>query len=120
MKWKIFYGDGSVVDDSCPIEDVPATDVQVILVSDETCGRLMLCRVDFYIWKDGTWFGTDNMGVGVWDYLFNTPGWKKVLCGRYMTTEAFNAIYQAAKRDCDMPQKSKFTDQEKVADRAHG
>ena len=80
--WRIYYGDGSVLDaGEVGIENVPALDIQVIVQYDPVAGWYLQSHADYYVFRDDDrlWQGCDNMGL--WDYL-QRPGWKRVLFGR--------------------------------------
>ena len=98
MSWTIYYGDGSTY--SGLIEQVPTRDVQVIVQSCPNSGWAMQHTHDYYVWRDdmNEWRGTDDFGL--WDYLAR-DGWKRVLFGRTLSIDEFNAIFQRAKKDRD-------------------
>ena len=79
-------------------EDAPTRDVQAIVQSAEGVGWAMQHTADYYVWRADLdeWRGTDIFGL--WDYLAR-DGWKKVLFGRTISNDEFNAVYQRAKRD---------------------
>lgn len=104
--WRIYYGDGSTVDDSTPVADVPGVDVQLIVQADPNVGWAMLHGRDFYIWFEGDyWQGVEQFGL--FDYLAR-PGVKKVIFGRWLTRDEFQALYVRAKADRDFARKSGF------------
>jgi hypothetical protein len=80
MKWRIYYGDGSLYSDGdgSPF-DAPGRDVQAIAVEDAQVGRTIHSRRDFYWWSSIGWWGGDLFGL--YDYLL-TPGPRKVIFGR--------------------------------------
>jgi hypothetical protein len=89
LKWKIYYGDGLIVDNAqVKPEMVPSLDVQVIC---EREGRniILIHSKDFYWHENDLWTGGDIFGL--WDYL-SRPGFKKVLFGRTISTDNFNKI----------------------------
>lgn len=98
MRWRIYYGDNTAVDDSVPIEDVRALNVQVILQYDPVAGWYLQSHGDYYTYReeDNLWQACDNMGL--WDYL-QRPGWKRVLFGRTIRSDDFHRIFQAAISD---------------------
>ena len=110
ITWKVFYDDGSAVTSDTPIEHVPPLGVEVIALIDETMGRKLIFRYDFYYFQ-GMWFGSDIFGM--FDYL-QRPGMKRVLFGRTISEEAFREIYARAVDDPDLPPKSAWLPREKV------
>lgn len=119
MKWKVFYGDGSTVNGSFPVEAIPTQNVQIILIADDEYGRIMLHRYDYYGFDFDLerWFGFDLFGL--WEYL-TRPGLKKVLFGRTLPHEQWNPIYQAVKSDTDMPKKTGWTEREQTTEMMQG
>ena len=101
LKWKIYYGDGSVF--SGNPEDAPERDVQVIVQEDSEVGWTTIHVRDFYVWKWDQWLGVDLFGL--WDYLAS-PGWKRVLFGRTMKRSEYNDIYKQAKSDKNFANKA--------------
>lgn len=102
MRWRIYYDDGSTVDDQTSHWVVPAVGVQVIAQSspgnDEHC--FLMHGKDFYIWldKEGAWLACDLAGRD--DHLMNSPGPTRVLFGRAMyRSEDFFAILERAGKE---------------------
>jgi len=107
MSWKVYYSDRTYTGD---VAQVPARDVQVVVQSDPDHGWQALSGSDYYIWRADRWFGVDRFGL--FDYLIE-PGWKRVLFGRTLTREAFNAVWQRAMADPEMPPKTGFHKRER-------
>jgi len=101
MTWRIYYGNNTIYEGS--VEDAPARDVQVIAQSSPEHGWLAVSGRDYYVWRDGLWFGVDKFGL--YDYLIE-PGWKRVLFGRTLTTEEYNRIWQQMMNDPELPTKT--------------
>jgi hypothetical protein len=106
-KWKIFYGDGSVFDESCgTAESAPSHDVQVIVSSHPDYGRVLLRRWDWYYLNDGEWFGSDIHGL-LDQLLHDTKNQiKAVKQGRVLSTPDYEAIVRSAREDPDFPPQS--------------
>ena len=98
MTATIYYSDGSTYQ-GCA-ESTPTRDVQAIVQPCPHTGWAMQHTTDYYVWREdiNEWRGTDIFGL--WDYLAR-DGWKKVLFGRTVSNQEFNAIYQRAKQDRD-------------------
>ena len=103
MTWKAYYSDGSTYTGA--VEDAPARDVQVIVQSSREHGWQAVSGDDYYIWRETRWIGVDLFGL--YDYLIE-PGWKRVLFGRTISNNEFDAIWQQAMSDPDMPEKTAF------------
>jgi hypothetical protein len=106
IEWRIYYGDGSVFDNSMGLPvDAPTRDVQVIAQSDPVTGREIWHRRDFYVWLDDRdrWIGVEHFGL--WDYLC-LPGYKIVKFGRMTSNENMQEIMRRAMLDDDLPYKS--------------
>jgi len=92
MKARIYYGDGSVVEDT---GSPPARDVQVIVQPHPGVNVELVTGQDYYVrMSDGRWKGVDLFGL--FDYLLDSG---IVLFGRTITKAEYNAIYQQAKAD---------------------
>lgn len=112
MDWKVWYDDGGAVSsEDCSVPDVPTRGVQAIAYPDLATGYRVLSQHDYYWWEHdaGQWFGGDTFGL--WDYLAQ-PGWKKVLFGRSMTDEEYEALLRRASNDSELPEKSAFDSSE--------
>jgi hypothetical protein len=107
VDWRIYYSDSTY---DGPVENAPERDVQVIVKADERVGWAMCHASDYYLWEYDTWRGADIFGL--FDYLARS-GWKRVLFGRTLKHEEFNAIYQRAKADRDFARKSSFLPSER-------
>jgi len=88
----IYYSDATTYQG--PPERAPERDVQVIVQHDADHGWHLTLGSDYYVWRTGAWVGVDLFGL--WDYLA-APGWKRVLFGRTIGNEEFQAIYRKAK-----------------------
>lgn len=107
IEWRIRYKDGAVFDNlqGEPWE-APRLKVQIITqISDET-GRYNQTQSDYYVWRDGRWYGCDLFHV--WEYLFvdvrdHPPA---VLAGYTIDTPAYLAILRDAEADPDFPARS--------------
>jgi hypothetical protein len=96
IRWRIYYGDGTVIYDTCPIEETPTSNVQVILWKCPVNNWLVITSYDYYVWKDVRWFGMDIFGL--WDYL-TQPGWKRVLFGRAIDNKKYDDTLKQALAD---------------------
>jgi hypothetical protein len=103
--WRIYYGDGSTVDDTADPWLVPGVNVQAIVQADPDVGRYVLHHQDFYWWMpdDGQWHQGDHFGL--WDYLAR-PGPRKVVFGRSLDNVSYKALLAEAVNDPDFPPKS--------------
>lgn len=110
-KWKVWYGDGSSFSDEDGLpEEAPGFNVQVITQENEQSGRYNQCLDDYYIFRDGRWFGVDF--VGFLDYVVNELGAVKL--GRTLTNEKFQKILELAESDPDFPKRSAYHKSEKI------
>lgn len=101
--WRVYYGDGSIY--SGEVADTPARNVQVIAQSSPEHGWSAVAGTDYYIWREDRWVGVDWFGLC--DYLID-PGMKKVLFGRTLTKEEFNAVWQRMMADPNLPPKTGY------------
>lgn len=105
MKWAVYYDDGSRVTDENPIGEVPPRGVIAIAQEDSTVGRIVVTKKDYYWFEsnNGDWYGGDLFGL--WDYLCR-PGMKRVLFGRSIPRDEYEAIVHEATHDDYLPQKT--------------
>jgi len=98
MNATIYYSNGVTYEGN--VANAPTRDVQVIVQPCLGVGWATQHTCDYYVWRNDLdeWRGTDLFGL--WDYLAR-DGWKKVLFGRTILTEEYNAIYKRAKVDRD-------------------
>jgi len=101
LTWKVYYGDGTTYTGT--VGDTPTRNVQVIAQSDPDHGWQALSGSDYYVWRGQRWFCVDKFGL--YDYLVE-PGWKKVLFGRTLTSQEYNAVWQRMMADPDLPPKT--------------
>lgn len=94
IKQKIYYSDGSTFssNDENEGDKPPAMDCQIIVQKDEDRGWITTHGSDFYIWKDGRWWGCDLYGL--FRFLMDTG---LVLFGETISHNQFDEIYQEAK-----------------------
>ena len=111
MKWKIYYGDGNTYDSQSGFVDkAPARDVQVIILEDKDVGWITQAKTDYYIWNKNRWWGVDHFGL--YDYLIE-PGYKRVLFGRTLSQDEFQAIFKRASDDMQFERKTAFANRER-------
>lgn len=98
--YKIFYDDGSTYTGNP--ENAPVFGVLVIVEDDKDYGRRMVHHFDYYCWDNRgdsmQWFPSDF--TGLIDYL-SSPGFKRVLIGRYVSDKLFTKIFTTALNDKD-------------------
>ena len=100
MAWRIYYDDGSTF--TGKPEDAPRVGVVAIAQHNGQHGPLVIHGFDYY-WHQpvddpaGEWQGGEIFGL--WDYMTRVEGRPLVLFGRWMPTDAFQAIFERAKRD---------------------
>ena len=87
MKYKIFYGDGSVHEGDKP----PARDVQVIVQEHPDIGWHTQSGYDYYVCRDGRYVGVDLFGL--YDFLLDRGD---VLFGRTTTQKEFDVVMKRA------------------------
>jgi len=91
MFWRVYYGDGTTFSNEDGfVYNVPTRNVQVIVQHSKEHGIELISSTDYYIWNNNRWYGVDQFGL--YDYLID-PGWKRVLFGRMLTKEEYNAIW---------------------------
>ena len=102
--WRIWYDNGTAYssEDGTP-ENAPGRGVICIMQDSERTGRHKLSGADYYILRDGRWFGVDLFGL--WDYLADR-GKKIVKFGRFVERERFNEIMRQAEQDDSFPARS--------------
>lgn len=90
--WRIYYGDGRTHDGQ---EGLPtgeeARGVQAILQKDADVGWIVTSEADYYVWRDGRWWGVDLNGL--FDFLLDTG---LVVFGRVIGAVRFREILNMA------------------------
>jgi hypothetical protein len=106
MPWRIYYGDGSIYDDSQGSPwDAPALNAQAVVVSDPEHGWYC-CRADDFYWyieAEDRWYSGERFGL--FDYL-TQPGMKKVIFGRSIPDWEYRKLLDRAMNDPDLPKKT--------------
>jgi hypothetical protein len=97
MKWKIYYDNGDTYAGDPYL--APATGVIVIAIEDVASnkGHRLTLSKDAYYYKDGRWWGCDDMGM--YDYLMSYVGPKAVLFGRTIRDEFYWKIVNRATKE---------------------
>jgi hypothetical protein len=112
LQWRVYYGNGDTFSDkNGEPSQAPAQNVQAVAVIDREVGRFILSHWDYYWFDHDTdrWWGGDQFGM--WDYL-TRPGWKRVLFGRSLGNDSFNAVMRRAVNDPDLPVKTGWSPKE--------
>lgn len=91
MEYKIFTTNGDYTNEDGPHTGDKARDVQVILQHDPESGPYFQSSSDYYVWRDGRWWGVDIFGL--YDFLLETG---LVLFGRTVTNQEYREVYQRA------------------------
>lgn len=107
MKWRIYYDNGYMFDNEMgEPEDAPGYGVVCIVQPDETVGRLIMHRWNFYYWvpSDAQWWGSDIYGV--LDRLCHRLEIKSICQGRTVSNVRYKNILMLADNDKDFPHKS--------------
>lgn len=117
LAWRVYYGDGFTFDsDSGSVADAPPLDVQAVVWVDPLIGdggevgRRITSACDFYVYRDGEWYGSDLFGMI--DQVLHHPGCL-VKAGRYMHVKEWQAILLRAKDDPDFRPKSAWAANER-------
>lgn len=99
IHWRLYYGDGSVFDDSCGRpEDAPAFDVQVIRQSPVSYSRKEVVFGEWYYWDGNEWRASDIFGVI--DLLLHRKPVMALCQGRWMAKKTeWNEILEKARND---------------------
>ncbi len=94
MKFRIYYDNGDTYSDDPFL--APATGVVVITIEDVKAnnGFRITKSKDAYYYKEGRWWGCDDMGM--YDYLMSYVGPKAVLFGRTIRDDLYWEITQRA------------------------
>ena len=87
MRYMVYYDDGSIHDGP----EAPATGVQVIVMPNPDGGIMTATGSDYYVMRDGRWFGVDIFGL--FDYLIESG---LVLFGRTMPGKEYRKILEKA------------------------
>ncbi len=101
-RFRIYY-DGGEIYEGAP-ENAPAWGVLVIVQENRNHGRELVTTKDYFIWQgDEGWRSVDL--IGMHDYL-QQPGWKRVLFGRMVADDNWNATMKRANDDATFPERT--------------
>lgn len=103
FRWRIYYADGTTYEG--PAWLAPARGVILIITTDKDNGWYVRYRADFYWYlpEEDTWVGGDQWGM--YDYMADV-GPRRVLWGRMIPEDRFNAIVAKATNDPSLPSKT--------------
>lgn len=95
MRWTIYYSDGSTFssEDGTPRGE-KARGVQGIVQDHPTVGAEIVTASDYYVWKQGRWWGVDHFGL--YDYLLHLGC---VLGGEMIERHEYDAIFRRMAKD---------------------
>lgn len=96
------------------IYEAPGLGVLCIVERDRDHGRRLITQGDYYILREGHWYGVDYPGLI--DYLLQ-PGPRKVLIGRLVDREKFYRAVKQAEEDPDFPPRTAWMVGEERLDR---
>ena len=114
--WTIYYNDGSTFSSKSGTPQIaPGIGVQVIVQEDDRHGW-EICEGDtFYVFEDrgkgAKWWKSD--WAGLFDYLFNRPGYKVALLGMFIEDDDFDRIHAIAMKDPDYKKKTGYDAKER-------
>lgn len=110
--WRIYYADGSTIEDSeGPPTGERARGVQVILQDHPDVGWFLQTGSDYYIQRNGRWYGVDIFGL--FDFLMDSG---QVVFGRHITNTEYKAILNEALEDRELARKGGLLKQERQPD----
>lgn len=103
MRWRIYYDDGSVCDDTMGSpEDAPPYGVLHISFYDEENRRLIVSKFGLYYFKHNQWWGSDM--AGMIDQFATFPNDCRALkMGRTVMNDVFISSQIKAQSDTDFP-----------------
>ena len=107
--WRIYYGNGETFDgDMGTPSAAPGRDVCVIVQPDETVGRSLLHRWDWYYWNGLTnrWWGGDVHGVLDQFTHDRNNQFRALKQGGMVESDTFDTILKRAMADPDFTPKS--------------
>lgn len=106
-EWRIYYGDKTTFDSLMGTpEEAPSWGVQVIVHPDETYGRVLCRRWDWYYLRGDEWFGSDLQGL--LGHLMHDRERliHAVKQGSVLPTPLYEEIVRMARNDPDFPPQS--------------
>ncbi len=103
--WEIYYDDGTTFSDvdGSPL-DAPSFGVIAVVTPDETVGRMVMHKWDWYYQVDGQWWGSDIYGV--LDRLTHNLEVTALKQGRNVNNTAYRRIIGEATTNPRFPKKS--------------
>jgi hypothetical protein len=105
MNYRIYYAESETYDGEP--QNAPAFGVLLILEKDAEHGRRIVSGGDYYgfIVAERRWRAFDQ--IGMIDYLAQS-GWKKVVIGRMVSNQDWQAVYRKAEADMDFPARTAY------------
>lgn len=101
MRWRIYYGDGTTCNGETLDEAMwaPRLNVQVIWNENPkgSEGGGIVHKRDYYIYKDGRWWGCNEDGYR--DYKYHHMGPTATIYGRTVSDDAYNDLVQRALKE---------------------
>ncbi len=103
--WEIYYDDGTTFSDldGTP-EQAPSFGVICVVTPDETVGRIVIHKWDWYYMVEGQWWGSDIYGV--LDRLTHNLEVTALKQGRSVANHEFQRIMTEATSNPRFPRKS--------------
>ncbi len=104
MDWRIYYQHQEPHEDTDgPPTGERARGVQVILQDDPELGWTTVSGSDYFVWREGKWWGTDINGL--FDFLLDTG---LVMFGRMLDRGEYSKIYSEALEDETLAKKTGY------------
>ena len=110
-EFRIYYNGGSTYTGSPEL--APARGVIAIVQPAPSVNYEIVTASDFYVWRDGRWWGADKFGM--MDYIIR-PGWKRILIGYMITREEYDKLMTRILADRDFGNKTGWLPGEVVPD----
>lgn len=118
MNWRIYYDNSTYSSSDGAPNDAPSYGVICVVQPDNSVGRVIVERWDYYVYRQGEWYGHHLDGL-LLELLEHANEIEAVKAGRTIETQLYLSILSRANEDKDFPVKSAKRRGESGLDRVH-
>lgn len=117
-KWRVYYDNGSFDSTQGEPNEAPAYGVICVVQPDNSVGRVIVQRWDYYVYRQGEWYGHHLDGL-LYELMYHADEIEAVKAGRTIETNLYLSILDQANKDKDFPVKSAKKTGESGQDRVY-
>ena len=117
-KWRIYYDNSTFDSSQGEPNEAPSYGVICVVQPDDSVGRVIVQRWDYYVFRQGEWYGHHLDGL-LFELLEHANEIEAVKAGRTIDTELYLSILSRANEDKEFPFKNAKKAGESGQDRVH-